>query len=152
MRRILSIAVVLLLLVVTNACINKNKPDKVAKAFLTALYEMNYDSAKTYCTSESYGYLEYRKLLDSFINKLEEKKNELPNINILSTKISGDSAECKYKLMGIPSEIPDEQTIDLVKRNGKWLVDLHAENLDFNNKMPLNDTINYQSDSTAVDF
>ena len=75
MRKTLSIAVVLLLLVVTNACINKNKPDKVAKAFLTALYEMNYDSAKTYCTSESYGYLEYRKLLDSFINKIDSNKS-----------------------------------------------------------------------------
>ena len=140
-----------MLIVVIFACNGRNKPNKVAKAFLTTLYSMEYDSAKTYCTPESYGYIEYLKLLDNFTNTTEEKPNKNINIDIIDTKVSGDNAECKYKITGIQEDENKEQTINLIKKDGKWLIDLHAENMDFNKGMPMNDTIPDKKDSVPME-
>ena len=149
MRKTINILMVLALITLFSAC-SKNRPPKVAKAFLTALYKMEYDSAKTFCTKDSYGYIEYRRLLESYTFEKEKKQSENIGINIINTKITGDNAECKYKITGVPDEEGTEQTIDLIKKDGKWLVDLHAENLDFNKVLPQNDTISDKPDTTAI--
>ncbi len=131
MKRIVKIISIITVVLMLFAC-SKNKPDKVAKAFLSSLYKMEYDSAKTLCTNESFGYIEYKKLIDSYVTSIESTPTDKIIIDITETKVEGNNAECKYKISGVPDLPKEVQTIDLIKKDGKWLVDLHAENLNFN--------------------
>lgn len=132
MKKTVNVIIILALFAILFSCGNKSKVNKTAKGFLTELYKMNYDSAKHYCTEESYGYLDFRKLLDNYINTEKAPNFDKLNIEINEIKIDGNNAECKYKVTGLNDMTDEEETLNLIFKDNKWLVDLHAENLNFN--------------------
>ena len=151
MKNLIKLGLVLLVVVSMGACKSGGKPETVAKEFLTALNKMDYDKAKTFGTEETGKMVDMIKSFSSMGGdeaKLAEakKKTEKAEIEILKTEMNGDTAAvCQYKVKGIEGQEPKEDKIDLVKRNGKWLVNWKKEG------MGGEPTTQPATDSTAVD-
>lgn len=111
---------------------------------------MDYDKAKTLSTEETSKFIEMMKAFSNMGGdeaKLAEfkKKAEKINVEILKTDIESDTtAICRYKISGIENQEPKEESINLVKRNNKWLVHQKKEGLG-------NEPVNEPADSTKVD-
>ncbi len=149
MKNIIKLGLVLLVVVSMGACKSGGKPETVAKEFLTALNKMDYDKAKTFGTEETGKMIDMVKAFSGGDEaKLAEakKKVEKAEIEILKTELLGDTAAvCQYKVSGIEGQDPKEDKIDLVKKDGKWLVDWKKEG------MGGEPTLEPATDSTAVD-
>ncbi len=113
-------------LVVFQACsilgiTRKNSPEYVAKAFLTHFQKLEFDEASEYGTENT------KKLLSLFRsigNMLpDDKKAEVPQSDVVihSCETNGNTAICHYTANG------KTESIDLLKQDGKWLVDLKKE-------------------------
>jgi hypothetical protein len=77
-----------------------------------------------------------------------KKKFEKIQVEILKTDIIADTtAVCQYKLSGIEGQDAKEDKIDLVKRNGKWLVNWKKEGMGGEPVAPADST---NVDTTAV--
>jgi len=155
MKNLIKLGLVLLVVVSMGACKSGGKPENVAKDFLTALNKMDYDKAKTFGTEETGKMVEMVQAFSSMggdTTKLAEmkKKAEKAEIEILKTEMAGDtSAVCNYKLTGIEGQDPKEDKIDLVKRNGKWLVNWKKEGMGGEpTAQPAEETIS--ADTTSV--
>jgi hypothetical protein len=150
MKNILKLGLVLLVVVAMGACKSGGKPETVAKEFLTALNKMDYDKAKTFGTEESGKMIDMMKSFSAMGGdeaKLAESKKKLEKVQveILKTEIIADTtAVCQYKLTGIEGQDAKEDKIDLVKRDGKWLVNWKKEGMGGEPTAPA-------ADSTAVD-
>jgi hypothetical protein len=151
MKNLMKFGLLLLVVVSMSACKSGGKPETVAKEFLTALNKMDYDKAKTFGTEETGKMVDMIKSFSTMGGdeaKLAEakKKTEKAEIEILKTEMAGDTAAvCQYKLTGIEGQEPKEDKIDLVKRDGKWLVNWKKEG------MGGEPTPEQAADSTSVD-
>jgi hypothetical protein len=64
------------------------------------------------------------EMIKSFSGMSEEKEGEEPKkIENLACEVDGDKAVCTYNLEG-----EEEDKLELVKKDGKWLVDMKKEN------------------------
>ena len=98
-----------------------NDPESVAKAYLDAVAEMDFDKAKTFCTEETAAMLDMMKGLMGEMD--DEKKEEMKNAKreIIKSEEDGDKAVVTY-------ETDDgEQTIELKKVDGDWKVHQEKE-------------------------
>ncbi len=135
MKNLIKLGLVLLVVVSMGACKSGDKPEPVAKEFLTALNKMDYEKAKTFGTEETGKMVDMIKsfsAMDGDETKLAEikKKAEKVKIEILKTEIIGDTvAVCQYKVSGIEDQDSKEDKIELIKRDGKWLVDWKKEGM-----------------------
>jgi len=118
MNRVLfSLLAVLGIAVFFSSC-SQNSPEPVAKKWLTSFYHMDYETAKTVSTDET------KKVIAMFqqlsVNSSDSDKQQLKRIKveIKNVKTEGDKSTVTY----VTSDNPKEQTIHLVKQNGKWLV------------------------------
>lgn len=108
-----------------------------AKEFVDALYNLDYEEAQKYCTSQSNTIISF---LASNVNEehLSMAKNAgKAQVVILKADINEDGTTAtvlfkitnylKINLLEGESYIDKEteKEIDLVKEDGKWLVDLH---------------------------
>ncbi len=115
---------------------------------------MDYDKAKTLSTEETSKFIEMMKAFSNMGGdeaKLAEfkKKAEKVEVEILNTDIQNDTmAICKYKISGIENQEPKEESINLLKRNNKWLVHQKKEGLGNENAEIPTDTTNV--DTTSV--
>ncbi len=135
MKNLIKIGLVLLVVISMGACKSGGKPETIAKEFLTALNQMDYDKAKTFGTEETGKMVDMIKSFSTMGGdeaKLAEakKKSEKAEVEILKTEMLGDTtAVCEYKVSGIEGQDPKEDKIDLVKRDGKWLVNWKKEGM-----------------------
>lgn len=118
MNRVLfSLLAVLGIAVVFSSC-SQNSPEPVAKKWLNSFYHMDYETAKTVSTDET------KKVIAMFqqlaVNSSDSDKEQLKRIKveIKNVKTEGDKSTVTY----VTSDNPKDQTIHLVKQNGKWLV------------------------------
>ena len=118
MNRVLfSLLAVLGIAVFFSSC-SQNSPEPVAKKWLTSFYHMDYETAKTVSTDET------KKVIAMFqqlsVNSSDSDKQQLKRIKveIKNVKTEGDKSTVTY----VTSDNPKEQTIHLVKQNGKWRV------------------------------
>lgn len=151
MKKVLNLSLLLIVLFAFGACKKSaNDPASVAKEYVLAINKMDYDKAKTLSTEETSKFIEMMKAFSNMGGdeaKLAEfkKKSEKIEVEILNTDIKDDTlAICKYKISGIENQEPKEESINLVKRNNKWLAHQKKEGLGSENtEIP--------SDSTKVD-
>lgn len=95
-------------------------PGTVAKNFLSAINDLNFEEAKQYATAESASMLD---MLSGIMAMSEEEmeKPEAREINVTNEEIDGDNATVTYTTKD--EEGNDvEESIDLVKVDGAWKV------------------------------
>lgn len=125
MKKLTGIGIVLVFALFFSACGgSSDNPQDVAKDFLKALADKNYDKAKdlgTENTSMMIGMIEsMAKMAPDSLQKDEDA--DMDAIEWGDTKIDGDSATCFYST-------PDkkDQKLDLKKVDGKWKVDMKKD-------------------------
>jgi len=85
MKRLVKVALILVAVVALGACGSKNKPDAIAKDFLTALNQMDYDKAKTFGTEETGKMVDMMKaFMPTDAAKVEEAKAKAKNLVLKS--------------------------------------------------------------------
>jgi hypothetical protein len=113
---------------------DSKSPEGVAVKFLTCMSRMEFEQAK------QYGTLKTGQLLDVFIMAMAAaKKNDSTfkaekkevDIIILKCEKQGDFSVVHYS-----SGDKKEDRIDLVKQDGRWLVDLKKESPQLKNFQP----------------
>jgi hypothetical protein len=96
-----------------------NNPEYITEKFLYHINHLEFDEAKKYGTESTKQMLDLMKSLVGLIPEQEPPKPML--IEITSCDISGEKAKCHYTADG------KKESIDLLKTDGKWLVDLKKE-------------------------
>lgn len=108
------------------ACGGGPKPGDVAKKFLSAVNDLNFEEAKQYATAESASMLDMLSGLASMGD--DQEKPEAQEITIVKEEIDGDNATVTYTAKD--DEGNDvEETIDLVKVDGDWKVKFDKSSL-----------------------
>jgi hypothetical protein len=95
-------------------------PKEVASKFIGHINNMEFDEAKKYSTEGTAGILD---MLKGFAGMAE--KPETTGFEILDVKEDGDKATVTYRNEGADSD----ETLNLVKQDGKWLVDINKEDM-----------------------
>ena len=107
------------------SCGSKSDPKDVSQNFLNALTKMDYEGAKKYGTAETGKMLD---MLSSFSSMLPDSvKNKAKDIKIeikdVKQDASGEKCEVTYK----NSDKENDQVLNLVKQEGKWLVNMNKD-------------------------
>lgn len=106
------------------ACGSKaDGPKEVATKFLTHINAMEFEEAKQYGTKETGELLDMLKGFAAMGG--EEQKPENTSFEIKDVKEEGDTATVTYRSEG--SE--EDETLNLVKQDGKWLVNISKEDM-----------------------
>ena len=125
MKKLTGIGIVLLFTFFFAACGgSSDNPQDVAKDFLKALADKNYDKAKdlgTDNTAMMIGMIE--SMAKMAPDSLQEEDNaDMDAIEWGDTKIDGDNATCFYS-----SPDKKDQKLDLKKIDGEWKVDMKKD-------------------------
>lgn len=116
MKNLSKLIIAVVVVFAISACKNSEKPEQVAEKFLKHMEKKAYDDAKKLATKESAEAIDQVKNFDFEIKSTKETK-----IEGMTCKIENEKANCTYKKNG------DNNKIDLVKKDGKWLVDYKKE-------------------------
>jgi len=116
MKHLSKLAIALVVLFAINACKSGDKPEQVAEKFLKHMDKKEYADAKKLATDESATVIDQVGSFDLGAKPTKEAK-----IEGMTCKTEGDKSNCTYKKDGTDGKI------DLVKKDGKWLVDFKKE-------------------------
>jgi len=141
MKKLLTLAAIAIAVVAMNACKSSDSPEKVAEKFLNHINKKEFAEAKKLVTPESEATID---MWENF-SKMGGETSKESKIENLKCKISEETVEgkkiekatCEYTDNGEPKEL------NLVKKDGKWLVEMKKETPDLN-------TTEMESDSTVV--
>ena len=121
MKKLFSLVIVAIVIVAVSACGGKkNTPEAVAEKFLGHLNKKEYAEAKKLGTENTKQMLD---MMESFSGMDKDKKAEVKDVKIenLKCETTDDKAKCTYTAEA------KEETINLVKQDGNWLVDMKKE-------------------------
>lgn len=111
--------------------------ENVTKEFVEALYNLDFEKAQKYCTSQSSAIINFLASNVSEEHLSMVKKAGKAQVDILKADINEDGTTAtvicrianylKLSLLDNQSHIDKEteKEIDLIKEKGKWLVDIH---------------------------
>lgn len=137
MKKLLSLAIIALAVITINACKSSDTPDKVAQKFLDHINKKEFTDAKKLATPESAASID---MLESF-SKMGGDQAKEAKVEGLKCKEDGDKAACDY------TENGEAKKLDLVKKDGKWLVEMKKESPDMSTE-PTTDTNAVATDTT----
>jgi len=123
MKNLFKLAIIAIAVISFNACKNSDAPDKVADKFLNHLNKKEYAEAKKLATTESAASID---MVESFSKMGGEQAVKEVKIEGLKCKEEGEKAACDY------TENGEAKKLDLVKKDGKWLVEMKKESPDMN--------------------
>jgi hypothetical protein len=133
MKNLIKKSFVVLVIATLLSCSNKsNTPEAVAEKFLNHLNKQEYSEAKKLGTQATGEYLD---MLESQ-KKATDEELESPVITELSCDERENEAFCTYKTNG------ETQSINLVKQEDQWLVDMKKETPSSRNEKQSNSTNN----------
>lgn len=115
---LLSFSTLLLAAVMAVSC-NKNSAKDVANTWLNGFYHMDYEAAKKVSTEDTKNLISQLQQLTGMISDSSKTEMKKISITVKNVKENGDKAEAFYTLSDSPTK---EQKIDLIKKDGKWLV------------------------------
>jgi hypothetical protein len=119
MKNLVKLSLVVLAVLALASCGNKsNTPEAVAEKFLNHLNAQEYAEAKELGT-EATG--EYLDMMSSLSEMAPDEEVEAAEITELKCEEKEATATCTYKTDG------EEASINLVKEEDKWLVDMKKE-------------------------
>ncbi len=99
----------------------KNSPEYVTKKFLTHFQKLEFDEASQYGTENTKMILRLFKSLSAMVPDSTKSQNNFSDAVIQKCTVEKNTALCRYTANG------KEETIDLIRQDGKWLVDLKKE-------------------------
>ncbi len=131
MKKVIKFAVLILAVVAFNACKNTGKPEDVAETFYKHLTKLEYDEAKAIGTEATGKMLDMMKSMttmggDEAKKQMEEAKKAEIKIEGMKCEVKEDKALCTFKAT-ITGKDSKEEKLDLIKKDGKWLVDMKKE-------------------------
>lgn len=127
MKNLFKLALAFVALVIVGACSNSaSDPKDVAEKFMNHLSAKEYDKAKELGTESTVQMIEMMK---SFSGVEGATQTEPEKIENMKCETNGDKATCTFTKNG------EEDKIELVKQDGKWLVDMKKET-------PMGDAVN----------
>lgn len=118
----LSVAALCLIAVTLMSC-GGGSPKAAAEKFLTGLYHMDYEAAKSVATEET------KKQVDNYASMMsiggDKAKTEAQKItvNVKDPVVNGDNATVEYTVSGSGNDDNVPHTLRLVKVKGKWLAE-----------------------------
>jgi len=116
---------VLVLLPLVLAACTPNTPDGIAKAYLSALAESQFDRASQIVTPEARSVLLSIQSSYLKLSPQEQEKFRLRDWRIDKMQVNGDSAEVDFSYAAHPEGKDRIQAhLWLLRENGVWLVDL----------------------------
>lgn len=124
-------SLLLLIIVFFTAC-TKESPKTVADKFLTAAAEMNFDEAKKYATPST------AKLLDMLAGAEAYTPDSIKQKMMSSFTIVNEYSRTDTSVIVLYhlKNSDTDQILNLVKRNGKWLVNISKEELNTRDTEP----------------
>ncbi len=130
MKKLLSSVAIVLLCVLMLASCNSNSPKNVAEKWLTDFYHMDYKAAKETSTEKTKSVLDMLEQLGAMVPDSQKQNAKKVQVTVKDVKEEGDKATATYTV----SDDTQEKTINLVKENGKWLVNYTKQDeIDENN-------------------
>jgi hypothetical protein len=114
---LLSLAAVLMISLGLVSC-NSNSPKASADKFLTGLLHYDYESAKSVSTDETKKMIDLMAQFSAMMPDSIKQASKKVNVDIKDVKEEGDKATVTYTT----SEDKQEKKLNLVKVDGKWLV------------------------------
>jgi hypothetical protein len=121
----LSIAVIASITLFSCGGGSGSKPNEVAKAFLTAMNKADYEAAKKLGTDDTKKLLDMTATFTAMMPDSVKKLSAAKKVEIVGEPIlDGDKAVVNYK----ESDSPDQKSLNLVKKDGKWLVQQSKDN------------------------
>ena len=116
-KTLLPIAIVLFI-----SCGGGDSPKSVAENFLKAMNKMDFETAKKYGSEDTGRLLD---MMSGFAQMIPDSAREEKKVEIKDEIIDGDKATVTYTQSGEPGE----QTLDLVKIDGKWKVAMSKDSM-----------------------
>lgn len=131
MKNLLKLSIIALLAISMNACKNTDTADKVAEKYLNAINKKEYSEARALATAES------KEMIDMYENMSKmggESAKESVIAGIKCTESGDTAAVCDFTKDG------EAQTLKMVKKDGKWLVNEKKETPPMNMDSMMDDT------------
>lgn len=100
----------------------RNTPEYVSQVFLEHIQRLEFEEAKAYATEKTKMMLTFFKNITELVPDSQRIPAQKTDVVIHDCIIQGETAQCSYTANG------KNQTIDLIKQDGKWLVDMKKEN------------------------
>jgi len=128
MKNLIFKSVLLSCFFLLTAC-NSGGPEGATINFLDNMYSGDFEAAKEYATTDTKSMLtmmESMGVKDQFADKMKETNIDF---KVVETKIDGDKAVCTVKMSSDEDEEDKDMPITLVKKDGKWLVDMDKEGM-----------------------
>ncbi len=95
-------------------------PTQVAEKYLTALNKMDFDAAKKLGTEKTGQMLD---MLSPMMKMMGDAAKQDASFKITGEKIEGEKATVTYRSEGKDAD----ESLTMVKKDGKWLVDMAKE-------------------------
>lgn len=122
------------------SCKSKSNPKDVATNFLNALVKLDYEGAKKYGTPETGKMMDMLSSFSGMMPDSIKSKAKETKVEIKGYKEDGDNCEVSY----MNSDKPDVvQTLNLIKVDGKWLVNASKDDNEYVPSNPEPDTSAY---------
>jgi hypothetical protein len=121
MNKVFSVLSIAFMAAIVLAGCTSNSPKPVAEKFLNSFWHMDYKDAKTVSDSATIQMIEMLETMSTTMADSDRQDAKKISVTVKDEKLINDtSAVVTY----ITSEIKEEKTLRLVKKNGKWLVNL----------------------------
>lgn len=114
---LLSLAAIMVFTIGMVSC-NSNSPKASADKFLTGLLHYDYEAAKSVSTEETKKMIDLMAQFSAMMPDSIKQAAKKVKVNIKDAKEEGDNATVTYTT----SDDPQEKKLNLVKQDGKWLV------------------------------
>jgi hypothetical protein len=112
-----------LLAIAFNACKSTDSPEAVTEKFMNHLIAGEFTQAKEYGTESTQQMMQMFEALESLGGETFAEDDVTPEqIKNIECDVDGDFAVCRFEEDGETSEL------NLLKIDGKWLVDMKKEN------------------------
>ncbi len=125
MKYVLNLCLAAILFFSLASCSN-NKPETAAIRFMEAMFDGDFEKAKEYASTDTKSML---SMMESFgvKDQFEDMSDDL-SFKVIKTEIKDDRAICTLEMNedGEKEEMP----INLIKKEGEWLVDMDKEDMD----------------------
>lgn len=118
-KNLISFSALLLMVLMSVSCTDKNSPKEVANTWLNSFYHLDYETAKKISTEDTKTLLATLQQFTSMVPDSSKKEAKKIVITLKDVKEDGDKAVATYTISNEPGK---DQTLPLVKQSGKWLV------------------------------
>ena len=125
MKRIFTSLIAVAALAVMMVSCNTNSPKGVAEKWLTSFYHMDYEAAKQVSTEQTKSMLDMMQSFSAMMADSAKTEAKKIKVTVKDVKEEGDKATVTYTT----SVAPTDQTLNMVKENGKWLVQFSKQDM-----------------------